>query len=162
MKYSELLTESGHTADRVSIFRMESSDDVRQQLAHNGKLIQYVVDPVEADFLAAVKNDGFAIQYYAAPSEACCLDALENTSGRAFPMIERAQRTDAVIDKAVELDGTNLRYLTQEQRTHDRMVAAVEQDPKSIIYCTNLNAFDPEESQSAQAAAVQPDPHSGY
>ena len=161
MKYSELLTESGHTEDRVAIFRMESSDETRQQLAHNGKLIQYVVDPVEADFLAAVKNDGFAIQYYATPSEACCLDALENTSGRAFPMIERGQRTDAVIDKAVELDGTNLRYLTQEQRTHDRMVSAVAQDPKAIIYCTNLEVFDPEESQT-QAAAVQPDPHSGY
>ena len=144
MKFSELLIESGHTADRVSIFKMESSDDVLQQLAHNGRLIQYVVDPVEADYLAAIKNDGFAIQYYATPSPECCVDALDNTAGRAFPLIERAYRTDAVIDKAVELDGTNLRYLTQEQRTQARMIAAVQQDPKAIIYCTNLSAFDPE------------------
>ena len=162
MKFSELVATSGHAADHVEKFTLTPSDATSAEVKRHPSLLVFVED-MDADLaLLAVSEDGNALEFVPASlqSNAVVLAAIESEP-KSFRFSHN--RDTSVLDAAVAASGDNLMYLSTSEKTQDRCVAAVGADTSAIRYC-NPAVFDPEETQSAQAAAVQPDPHSsgGY
>ena len=142
MKFSELVTSSGHDPEHIEKFTIAEGDDRIDRIKKDPLILMFCENVTEAEALIACGEDGMAVQYvpYAACTDAVKTVALQNNPS-AFQFMQGS--SDEVIDLALSLDGENLMYLDTDKKTKQRCIDAVGKHSSAIKYC-NPAVFDEE------------------
>ena len=142
MKFSELVTQSGHELDHVLKFTVEEGVDRVKEIKKRPSIVVFCENLTKAEGLVAVSEQAEAIQYLpdSIIDDEIKTAALNNDSD-SFEYMH--SNSDAIIDLAISLDGDNLKYLSTAEKTKQRCVDAVNKTPHAIKYC-NPAVFDPE------------------
>lgn len=142
MKFSELVTSSGHKPEHIEKFTVAEGGERIDQLKKRPSIIVFCENITEAEALVACGEDGMVVQHVPAGA---CTDAVKtaalNNNPGAFCFMRGS--SDVIIDLALSLDGENLMYLDTAEKTKQRCIDAAGRHPGAIKYC-NPGVFDAE------------------
>ena len=142
MKFSELVTQSGHELEHVLKFTPEEGDDRIKEIKKRPTIVVFCENLTKAEGLVAVSEKAEVFQYLpnSIIDDEIKTAALNNDSD-SFEYMHG--NSDTVIDLAISLDGDNLKYLSTLEKTKQRCIDAVTRTPHAIKYC-NPAVFDAE------------------
>lgn len=142
MKFSELVTQSGHKPEHIAKFTVAEGAERIEQLKKRPSIAIFCENITEAEALVMVAEDGMTVQHvpYSACTDAVKTAALQNNPD-AFRFMRGS--SDAIIDLALSLDGENLMHLDTADKTKQRCIDAAGKHSSAIKYC-NPSVFDAE------------------
>ena len=135
MKFSELVTQSGHDAEHIATYStLDDSAESLARIKRRPEIIQFAKTVTASMATIAVEEEGAAIEWVpvALQTDELCIKALNNDP-LCFHLIK--SDSDAVIDHALSLAGDNLMYVPLDERTQQRCIDAVTRHSSAIRYC---------------------------
>lgn len=143
MKFSELVNESGHSLEHVKHYTVEENEHRKDKIKQSPNTLMFCENITKEEAIIGVSEKGMSFEYL---PESIVNDEIKLAALANEPLSFSLMRnnSDTVINKAVELDGDNLVYLSTEEKTKDRCITAVRKTPSAIRFC-NPAVFDDEE-----------------